>query len=85
MFDEIFNEDPRDKFYDIVFNANRNIVENELDKILSELASLREIVSQKGMSEAEIFTFGVNNSNLVQNGLNDIYIGVVGEILSQNE
>lgn len=85
MFDDIFAGEPRDKFYDIIFNANRNIVANELDKILAELANLREIVAQKGMSEAEIFTFSANNANLIESGLNDIYIGVVGEILSQNE
>lgn len=85
MFDDIFGGEPRDKFYDIIFNANRNIVANELDKILSELVILREIVSQKGVSDADIFTFSATNTDIVESGLNDVYIGVVGDILSQNE
>ena len=47
IFDDIFGGQPRDKFFDIVYNANRNIVENELEILFSELAALRELAENK--------------------------------------
>ena len=38
IFDDIFGGEPRDKFFDIVYNANRNIVENELENLFIELS-----------------------------------------------
>ncbi|EAK0826252.1 DUF2018 family protein [Campylobacter fetus] len=83
--DDIFGGDPKDKFFDIIFNANRNLVENELKKVFIELAILRELAEQKGISDMDIKSFEALNADLVEDGLNDIYIGVTGEILSQNE
>lgn len=82
---DIFGGTPRDKFFDIVFNANRNLVENEIERIFCELVALRELAEEKGITNADINSFLSVNSQNLEDGLNDVYIAVTGEILSQNE
>lgn len=85
MFDDIFSGQPRDKFFDIIYNANRNLVENEIEKLFIELAILRELAEKNGVNHQDIKNFEAINQDKWQNALNDIYIGITGDILSQNE
>ncbi len=82
MFEEIFEGSPRERFFDVLFAANRSVVEAELERVFGELASYRAS-SENGNSN-------LNSSNLNDlasrdEALNDLYIEVTGEILSQNE
>ena len=83
--DDIFGGEPKDKFFDIVFNANRNLVENEIEKLFIELSCLRDLCEQKGINIDDVHTYQALNADKVELGLNDIYIGITGDILSQNE
>ncbi|MEE3704939.1 DUF2018 family protein [Campylobacter sp. CX2-8023-23] len=85
IFDDIFSGEPRDKFFDIVYNANRNIVENELEILFSELVALRELAESSGITQTQIDSFKALNPDIMENGLNDIYIDITGKILTQNE
>ncbi|ARR00907.1 MULTISPECIES: DUF2018 family protein [Campylobacter] len=85
IFDDIFGGEPRDKFFDIVYNANRNIVENELEILFSELVALRELAESSGITQTQIDSFKALNPDIMENGLNDIYIDITGKILTQNE
>lgn len=85
IFDDIFGGQPRDKFFDIVYNANRNIVENELEILFSELVALRELAENNGITQAQIDSFKALNPDAMESGLNDIYIDITGKILTQNE
>ncbi|MGP1484673.1 MAG: DUF2018 family protein [Campylobacter sp.] len=85
MKNDIFSQNPRDKFLDILFNANRNLVANELDKIFENFIAMKELCEQNGISETAITDFISQNQILIEEGLNDIYIGLSGDILSQNE
>ena len=49
---DIFEGTPRDKFFDIAFNANRNLVEEEITKLLMKLISYEEICAKHGISES---------------------------------
>ena len=40
---DIFEGSARDKFYDILFNANALLVKNEIDKIFEKLVYLSEL------------------------------------------
>ena len=76
MFEDIFEGSPRERFFDVLFAANRSVVEAELERVLTELANYRAA--------------GENASNLNDlrardEALNDLYIEITGEILSQNE
>lgn len=82
---EIFEGLPRDKFFDILFHANRNLVENELENLLIRLIALENLCEKNGISENEIFTFIAENEGLIDSELNDKFIGLTGNILSNNE
>ncbi|BCX79201.1 DUF2018 family protein [Campylobacter sp. 19-13652] len=82
---DIFDASPREKFYDIIFAANRDIVENELDKLFVRMIALEALCEKHGVSEGEIAGFVAENAFEIEQGLNDIYIGMSGDILSQNE
>lgn len=82
---DIFESNPRDKFYDIVYNANRNLVEDEIDNLIAKLIAYTELAEAKGISEAEIDSFVFLNQDLINDRMNDIYIGSVANILSNNE
>ena len=85
IFDDIFGGQPKDKFFDIVYNANRNIVENELEILFSELVALRELAESSGITQTQIDSFKALNPDAMESGLNDIYIDITGKILTQNE
>lgn len=36
-FESVFEATPKEKFFDILFHANRSLVEDELEKIFKEL------------------------------------------------
>lgn len=82
---DIFDTSPRQKFYDIVFGANRNIVENSLDSLFQRLVALESLAERTGVSQRDIAGFIASSGAEIEDGLNDIYIGMSGEILSQNE
>ena len=85
IFDDIFGGEPRDKFFDLVYNANRNIVENELENLFIELVALRELAESSGIMQTQIDSFKALNPQAIKDGLNDIYIDITGKILTQNE
>ena len=82
---DIFSQSPKRKFFDIIFNANKNLVENELEKFFEKFVAMNEFCEKNGFSHREINAFIAQNQEIVENGLNDIYIGLSGDILSQNE
>ena len=40
---DIFEGSARDKFYDILFNANAVLVKNEIDKIFEKFVAMSEL------------------------------------------
>ncbi|QKF92100.1 DUF2018 family protein [Campylobacter sp. CCUG 57310] len=82
---DIFAQNPRDKFFDILFNANRNLVENEIEKLLEKFVAMSIYCEQSGFNEIAQNAFITQNQTEIHDGLNDIYIGISGDILSQNE
>ena len=82
---DIFEGSARDKFYDILLNANVLLVKNEIDKIFEKFVALSELCERHGISEDEVANFVASEQDKIYNGLNDLYIGLSGEILSQNE
>ena len=82
---DIFEGSARDKFYDILFNADAVLVKNEIDKIFEKFVAMSELCEKHGISEDEVANFVASEQDKIYNGLNDLYIGLSGEILSQNE
>ncbi|MGG7047841.1 MULTISPECIES: DUF2018 family protein [unclassified Campylobacter] len=82
---DIFESSPKQKFYDILFNANQNLVSTELDEIFKFYAAMRLFLEKNGFKEAEILDFLDENEAAIDSEINDFYIQVSGEILSKNE
>ena len=82
---DIFSQSPREKFFEILFNANKNLVENELEKTFEKFIAMSEFCEKNGFDEMAQNSFISQNQTLIDERLNDIYIGLSGDILSQNE
>ena len=82
---DIFSQSPREKFFDILFNANKNLVENELEKTFEKFIAMSEFCEKNGFDETAQNSFISQNQTLINERLNDIYIGPSGDILSHNE
>ena len=82
---DIFSQSPREKFFEILFNANKNLVENELEKTFEKFIAMSEFCEKSGFGETAQNSFISQNQTLINERLNDIYIGLSGDILSQNE
>jgi len=82
---DIFSQSPREKFFEILFNANKNLVENEFEKTFEKFIAMSEFCEKNGFDEIAQNSFISQNQTLINERLNDIYIGLSGDILSQNE
>ena len=84
-FDE--NKSPKDKFFEIMFNANKNLVIEELEKVFERLAAL-EILAQECYGEEleqKINEVRFNRSEELEQEEFDFYIHTMANILTKNE
>ncbi len=84
-FDE--KKTPKDKFFEIVFNANKNLVTEELENIFERMAIL-EILAEELVGEEleqKILEAKFNKSAEVEEALTDLYIDSMANILTKNE
>lgn len=93
MLSELFNDDdgmfmgtPKSKFFDIVFNANRNLVEEELEALIERMCALEVVLEEKGVDIETILQEAIfSKSQEVEAKKFDTYISSTGNILTQNE
>ena len=85
--DDIFLGSPKSKFLDIVFNANRNLVKDELAAIVERMAALEMLIDEKigGDWERELATKDYNRRSEVDEKAKSLYIEYTGNVLSKNE
>ncbi|MDD5052627.1 MAG: DUF2018 family protein [Sulfuricurvum sp.] len=86
--DDIFQGSPKSKFLDIVFNANRDLVHSELERLMERMAVmellLQEAHGEDGIDRV-IHTAQFERANEVDMMAKNLYIISVGNVLSQNE
>jgi hypothetical protein len=84
-FDE--NKTPKDKFFEIMFHANKNLVIEELDKLIERMAALEVLAQECYGDEVEnkINETMFNRSDEVKETEDDIYIHTMASILTKNE
>jgi len=70
---------------DLSTEERLEIVYNEIDKIFEKFVAMSELCEKYGIDEDEIRNFIVSEQDKIYNGVNDLYIELSGEILSQNE
>ncbi len=86
--EDIFMGSPKSKFFDIFFNANRNLVKEKLLQIIDRYNAMELLLEaqlgQEGVDKA-IQTVLFEQSDEIFEKNNDFFIATVGEILTQNE
>jgi len=88
--DDFMTGTPSSKFKDIIFHANRNVVENELDRLIEWMAALELILEKEyGVEDIEkkvkYFIANEENKEELENKKNSLYIESMGNILTQAE
>lgn len=85
--DDLLMGSPKSKFMDIVFNANNDIVRNELENFIDKVAAM-ELMLENHVSDdvdTEITRFIASNKLDVDTKAKSLYIELMGTILSQSE
>jgi len=92
--DDIFMGSPKSKLMDVVFNANNDVVRYELEKFIDRAAAMEMMMRAKCADkfsdngdeiEKEIKSYILNNRDEVDSFSKNLYIELMGAILSQSE
>ena len=85
--DDIFFGSPKSKFFDILEQTHRDLVEDEIDKVIEKLAILELIVSQDKDEDFDINSyleeFKEKNKEDVKKKKKGLYMEFSGEIISR--
>ncbi|MCK9473405.1 DUF2018 family protein [Sulfurimonas sp.] len=92
--DDIFMGSPKSKLMDVVFNANNDVVRYELEQFIDRAAAMEIMMSQKCAEifgnngdemEKNIRSFILSNREKVDAFSKNLYIEMMGAILSKSE
>ena len=85
--EDIFGGSPRSKFMDVVFNANNDIVRQELEKFIEKVAAM-ELMLEEYVGEdidAAVSRYANEHLDEVDTKAKSIYVELMGAVLSQSE
>ena len=87
--DPLFGGSPRKKYMDIIFNANRNLVEEHLHDNIRYMAAL-ELLLEDMMGEDKdivqiVRNYSYENQEKIDERTMDLLVEGMGNILTQNE
>ncbi|HUH42854.1 MAG: DUF2018 family protein [Sulfurimonas sp.] len=92
--DDIFMGSPKSKLMDVLFNANNDVVRYELEKFIDRAAAMEMMMREKCSDifnddgdkiEKDIKSYILLNRDEVDNFSKNLYIEMMGAILSQSE
>jgi hypothetical protein len=85
--DDIFMGSPKSKFLDIVFNANRGVVEHELERIMERMAILELMLNVEDVEglEKKVFQYGFEHRDTVDTKVKSLYLECMGNVVTQCE
>ncbi|MBK2000401.1 DUF2018 family protein [Campylobacter sp. RM10532] len=81
IFDEMFNKTPKEKFLEIIQNGNLGALEKVFEIFFAEYISMIELLEKQGLNEIDVKNFILENGDLIEQRLNDIYIDLGAQIL----
>ncbi|PSM51672.1 DUF2018 domain-containing protein [Campylobacter blaseri] len=82
---DIFEGTPKEKFFDIIFNANRNLVEENLEELVFNFITLTKICEQNGIDISSPSAVLIESLDDMEDAINDYYIEFTSNVLSNNE
>ncbi len=85
--DDVFLGSPKSKFLDIVYTANRNLVEQQLERMIEKMAAMEILLEEKlgDYWDRELATHDYSRSSEVEMKAKSLYIEFTGEIVTRNE
>jgi hypothetical protein len=85
--DDIFGGSPRSKFMDVVFNANNDIVRQELENFIEKVAVMELMLEEQVGDDIDraVENYKVTHLDEVSTKTKSLYIELMGAILSQSE
>ncbi|ADN08951.1 DUF2018 family protein [Sulfurimonas autotrophica] len=85
--EDIFGGSPRSKFMDVVFNANNDIVRQELENFIEKAATMELMLEEQLGEDVDDAIARYKNSHLddVNTKTKSIFVEIMGSILSQSE
>jgi len=84
--DDYMSSTPKSNYFSIASNANQNIVEMELEKMLNRLAIAEKMLEERGLEEElENLLKSMVISKELEDRTNSIFIELVGNIVTQCE
>ncbi|WP_456428849.1 DUF2018 family protein [Nitratifractor sp.] len=86
--DDFLSTTPRENFYQVLFTANRNIVENEVEKLIERLAVAEKMLEDQGLEEEyerQVLSMPIAEPSEIDNRKNSLFIETVGNIVTQCE
>ncbi len=87
--DDIFMGSPKSKFFDVMLNANRSLVEGAVENIVDRYSAmellLEELIEDENEIENRINDILFNKTDEVRNRTNSLYISAMGDVLTQHE
>lgn len=82
--DDIFHGTPKSKYWDIVSQTHQEIVEDEFDMLVTKIAALEAMLSQKNDYEALdklVNAFTYENKQKVEELKKSIYMDLAGKLV----
>jgi len=85
--EDIFGGSPKSKFMDVVFNANNDIVRQELANFIEKVATM-ELMLEENVGEdinSAIKQYYFEHQDACDTKTKSLYVELMGEVLSQSE
>jgi len=85
--DDIFGGSPRSKLMDVVFNANNDIVRQELENFIEKVAVMELLLEEHVGEDIDAAINNHRNAHLDEASIKtkSLYVELMGAILSQSE
>ncbi|NLC27317.1 MAG: DUF2018 family protein [Campylobacteraceae bacterium] len=83
-----FTGSPRSKFFDVMLHGNRSVVENVLDDLLGKFVAMEQLLGElidPSSLDLQIQTVLQEKQDDIYEAKNDLYISLVGDVLTQHE
>ncbi len=87
--DDFLMGSPKSKFYDIVYNANRSLVEQSIDGVFDKYCAmemlLEEFIKDDLELEYRLNEIALEKADDILDRKNSLYISATGDVLTQHE
>lgn len=81
---DLFYGNLKEKFYDILFNASRNSVEEEIENLLKKYISMEYLLEKANIDFKEVDIFEHENIAILDEKLQNMYMHLSSEILTKS-